>query len=111
MTECSRERCARHLGYQAAFARVSTVWFYSSCYTDIEYKNLRSPKPPKRRCDPLNMGDPCTAKALLLPADGSAIKIVTYRIEERDDEDMADSGMAEFFDPIPDLKAWYGNGY
>ena len=22
-----------------------------------------------------------------------------------------DSGMAEFFDPIPDLKAWYGNEY
>jgi hypothetical protein len=31
------------------------------------------------------MDDPCTAKALPLPADGTAIKIMTYSIKERDD--------------------------
>ena len=41
------------------------------------------------------------ALALLLPADGSEIKLVCYEIKERDDEDMVDNGLAEFYDPIP----------
>lgn len=57
------------------------------------------------------MDGPCTAKAHLLPADGSPIKMVIYNIKERDNEDMVDSGMTEFFHPIPDLKARFGNGY
>lgn len=57
------------------------------------------------------MDESLTANALILPADGSDIRIVTYEIEDRDDEDMVDSGMAEFFDPIPKLKAWFGDGH
>ena len=55
------------------------------------------------------MDDPCTAKALLLPADGSDVRIVCFIIKEKDDGDIVDSGMADFFDPIPALKAWFGD--
>jgi hypothetical protein len=54
-------------------------------------------------------------KALLLPADGSEIRFVSCNIIEKRDEDVVDSGLAEFFDPIPDLKPWliraYQGGY
>ncbi|TAQ84306.1 hypothetical protein B7494_g7367 [Chlorociboria aeruginascens] len=52
-----------------------------------------------------------TVRALLLPADGSKIRIVNYNIKEKDDQDVVDSGMADFYDPIPDLKSWFGNAY
>jgi hypothetical protein len=52
------------------------------------------------------------AKALLLPADGSEIRLVSYNIiVEKSDEDVVDNGMAEFFDPIPDLKPWLVREY
>ena len=57
------------------------------------------------------MNESYTAKALLLPADGSHVQIVSFNIKEKDDDDMVDSGMAEYFDPIPELKAWFGDGY
>ena len=41
--------------------------------------------------------------ALLLPADGSDITNFQYSIKDKGDEDVVDSGMAEFYDPIPDL--------
>ena len=34
------------------------------------------------------MDDPCTAKALLLPADGSHIRIVSFNVRDRDDGDI-----------------------
>lgn len=57
------------------------------------------------------MDEPRTVQALLLPADGSPIRIVSCSIRERDDGDMVDNCMAEFYDPIPDLKSWFGNEY
>lgn len=57
------------------------------------------------------MDDPCTVQALLLPADGSPIRIVNCSIRETVDGDRVDSGMAEFYDPIPDIKPWFGNEY
>ncbi|CZR69587.1 uncharacterized protein PAC_19487 [Phialocephala subalpina] len=54
---------------------------------------------------------PSKAKALLLPADGSGVRLVSYNIKERDDNDMVDNGLAEFYDPIPDLKTWLDGGY
>lgn len=42
------------------------------------------------------------AKALLLPANGSEIKLVSYAIIERGDEDG--NIKADFYDPIPDLR-------
>ena len=41
--------------------------------------------------------------ALLLPADGFYITNFHYSIKDKEDEDFVDSGMAEFYDPIPDL--------
>ncbi|KAH6662690.1 hypothetical protein B0J14DRAFT_610245 [Halenospora varia] len=55
--------------------------------------------------------EPQTAKALLLPADGTSIRIVDFDIKEKDDEDVVDSGMADFYDPIPDLKSWFSDAY
>lgn len=55
--------------------------------------------------------EPQTAKALLLPADGSKIRIVDYDIKERDEGDVVDSGMADFYDPIPNLKPWFRDAY
>jgi hypothetical protein len=55
--------------------------------------------------------EPNNAKALLLPADGSEIRLLSYDIKERNDEDVVDSGMAEFYDPIPDLKPWFMDTY
>lgn len=52
-----------------------------------------------------------TARALLLPADGSKIRTVNYNIKEKDDEDVVDSGMADFYDPIPDLRSWFEEAY
>ena len=57
------------------------------------------------------MEDPRTAKALLLSANGSDVRIVNFNVKEKDDGDIVDSGMAEFFDPIPELKAWFGDEY
>jgi hypothetical protein len=55
---------------------------------------------------------PKDAKALLLPADGSEVKLIRYDIiRERDDNDMVDSGLAEFYNPIPDLKTWLNGAY
>ena len=36
---------------------------------------------------------------------------MSFNIKERDDDDLVDSGMAEYFDPIPELKACLGDGY
>lgn len=55
--------------------------------------------------------EPRTAKALLLPADGSKISIIAYDIKEKDEEDVVTSGMADFYDPIPDLQSWFGDAY
>jgi hypothetical protein len=52
------------------------------------------------------------AKALLLPADGSEVKLIRYNIiEERDHNDMVDSGLAEFYNPLPVLKTWLNGTY
>lgn len=48
--------------------------------------------------------------ALLLPYDGSSIKIVSCDIKERADEDVNDWA-AEFYDRIPDLRPWLGNAF
>jgi hypothetical protein len=55
---------------------------------------------------------PREAQALLLPADGSEVRLVSYNIiKERDDNDMVDNGLADFYDPIPDLKTWLKGAY
>lgn len=54
---------------------------------------------------------PSKAKALLLPTDGSGVRLVSYNIKRRDDNDMVDNGLAEFYDRIPDLKTWLDGGY
>ena len=38
---------------------------------------------------------PKKAKALLLPADGSEVRLVSYSIKERDNNDIVDSGLVE----------------
>lgn len=34
-----------------------------------------------------------------------------YNIKGKDDEDVVDSGIADFYDPIPDLKSWFSDAY
>jgi hypothetical protein len=56
------------------------------------------------------MGDqPIKAKALLLPADGSAIKLVKYSTMERGDGDG--NLKADFYDPVPNLRPWLGDAF
>lgn len=55
--------------------------------------------------------EPQKAKALLLPADGTDIRFVDFDTKEKDDEDFVESGMADFYDPIPDLKSWFRDAY
>ncbi len=45
--------------------------------------------------------------ALLLPADRSEVKLVSYDCMDREDGDR--NMNAEFYDPIPDLRPWLGN--
>lgn len=46
--------------------------------------------------------EPQVVRILLLPDDGSQIRIVKcHIIQERAGEDLVESGMAEFDDPIP----------
>ncbi len=54
---------------------------------------------------------PYQAKALLLPADGSNIRPVEHNSKEGNDEGVVDSDLAEFYDPIPDLKPWLQSVY
>ena len=73
----------------------------------------RPRKVPGSSDKPPRMDDtPDKAKALLLPADGSMVRLVTYQIKYRsNDDDFVDSRLAEFFDPVPDLKPWLGDAY
>ena len=51
------------------------------------------------------------AKALLLLADGSEIKLVSYSVKERGDEDGNEDRRADFYDRIPDLRPWLGDAF
>jgi hypothetical protein len=56
------------------------------------------------------MGDQSIkAKALLLPADGSEIKLVNYSTMERGDGDG--NSKADFYDPVPNLRPWLGDTF
>jgi hypothetical protein len=43
---------------------------------------------------------------LLLPADGSETRLMTYRLMKRDSDGELNLD-AEYFDPIPDLRPWF----
>ena len=45
--------------------------------------------------------EPQTAKALLLPANGSKIRIMDYVTREEDEGDVVASRMADFYDRVP----------
>jgi hypothetical protein len=90
---------------------VAEVLPWTVAYIDVQERHFHLPIHTKNVFIRPEMDDQGTVTALLLPADGSPIKVVNCSIKERDDEDMVDSGMAEFFDPIPNLKPWFGDEY
>jgi len=47
--------------------------------------------------------------ALLLPANGSEIRLVSYDIAYREVDDLYVD--ADFYDPIPNLRAWLGDAF
>ena len=48
-------------------------------------------------------------QALLLPAAGAGVGLVSYKLIERD---YGDQNMnAEFYDPVPDLRPWMGHSF
>jgi hypothetical protein len=49
------------------------------------------------------------AKALLLPANGSEVKLVGYNVMERENGDG--NANADFYDPIPDLRPWLSDAF
>lgn len=47
--------------------------------------------------------------ALLLPADGSEVKLVDYNLMNREDGDRNIN--ADFYNPVPDLRPWLGDSF